>query len=188
MRFVHRLSLAAVALAISVPATAAGADFYLKLGGVKGESADKDHKNWIDVQSVSWGETMLQDRGGTLTIAGSSPPAGVQVAAVDVTGDGRARGRPVIRIDAKATEGETAASGEAPLGLATPLAQGSITLLVPAIQRCRVGESFPAATVEGGGKRYRLKNLVVTECRHVAPAANGQPMVSISFNYTKISW
>ncbi len=32
-------------------------DFYLKIEGIPGESQDSKHKEWIDVESWSWGET-----------------------------------------------------------------------------------------------------------------------------------
>lgn len=35
------------------PASAAATDYFLKIKGVEGESKDKDHKNWIDLLSVS---------------------------------------------------------------------------------------------------------------------------------------
>lgn len=33
------------------------ADYFLKLSGIEGESKDKTHKNEIDLESWSWGET-----------------------------------------------------------------------------------------------------------------------------------
>jgi len=35
----------------------ASVDYFLKIEGVEGESADKAHKGWIDLESWSWGET-----------------------------------------------------------------------------------------------------------------------------------
>ena len=32
-------------------------DFFLKLDGIKGESADAKHKDEIDIESFSWGMT-----------------------------------------------------------------------------------------------------------------------------------
>lgn len=42
-------------LALAAPAAEAAG--YLKFEGVKGESQDKDHQDWIDVISVDWGAT-----------------------------------------------------------------------------------------------------------------------------------
>ena len=33
------------------------ADYFLQITGVPGESTDAKHKDWIDVESWSWGET-----------------------------------------------------------------------------------------------------------------------------------
>jgi type VI secretion system secreted protein Hcp len=35
----------------------AAVDYFLRIAGVDGESADAKHKGWIDVESWSWGET-----------------------------------------------------------------------------------------------------------------------------------
>ena len=35
----------------------AAVDYFLKFDGIKGESADVKHKDEIDVESWSWGET-----------------------------------------------------------------------------------------------------------------------------------
>lgn len=37
------------------PAVNAAVDMFLKIEGVEGESRDKDHVGWIEVQSFSWG-------------------------------------------------------------------------------------------------------------------------------------
>jgi type VI secretion system secreted protein Hcp len=48
------LASCAVLLATSLPALAAQ-DYFLKIDGVAGESADKDHKGWINIDSFNWG-------------------------------------------------------------------------------------------------------------------------------------
>jgi type VI secretion system secreted protein Hcp len=61
---VRNLSLAsAVAMALGIPLDSSAAG-YLKMGDIKGESADADHKEWIDVLSWSWGMSE-GDRGKT---------------------------------------------------------------------------------------------------------------------------
>jgi type VI secretion system secreted protein Hcp len=37
---------------------------YLKLGDIKGEATDADHKEWIDIQSFSWGMSQTGVSGG----------------------------------------------------------------------------------------------------------------------------
>ena len=43
-------------LSISSPSSRSS-DYFLKIDGIKGESAEKAHKDWIDIQSFSWGAT-----------------------------------------------------------------------------------------------------------------------------------
>jgi len=45
------------------------ADYFLKIDGIEGESQDSKHKNEIDVESWSWGET---NTGGTAFAGGGS--------------------------------------------------------------------------------------------------------------------
>jgi type VI secretion system secreted protein Hcp len=49
----------------------ATADYFIKFDGIKGESADAKHKDEIDIESWSWGETHLGSTG-----AGSGAGAG----------------------------------------------------------------------------------------------------------------
>ena len=43
-------------------------DVYLQIDGIKGESADSAHKDWIELTSVSFG--VLQPRSATASSAG----------------------------------------------------------------------------------------------------------------------
>ena len=53
MKLIAKIFAAAAAAAMLVsPAYAGG---YLKVGDIKGESAQKDHDKWVDVLSVDWG-------------------------------------------------------------------------------------------------------------------------------------
>ena len=57
-RFVASLLMPACALALLLPASAPAArDFFLKLDGIPGESADDRHRDEIEVLSYSWGVT-----------------------------------------------------------------------------------------------------------------------------------
>jgi type VI secretion system secreted protein Hcp len=42
----------------------AAVDYFLKFDGIKGESTDAKHKDEIDVESWSWGETLARPAGG----------------------------------------------------------------------------------------------------------------------------
>jgi len=45
-------------------ADAAAADYYLKLGDIKGESTDGKHKDWIEIESFSFGVSTSISGGG----------------------------------------------------------------------------------------------------------------------------
>lgn len=45
-------------------AFAASVDYFLKIDGVPGESADAGHKDWINLESWSWGATQAGTGGG----------------------------------------------------------------------------------------------------------------------------
>ena len=49
----------------------AAVDYFIKFDGIKGESADAKHKDEIDVESWSWGET----HAGTGPAGGAGEPA-----------------------------------------------------------------------------------------------------------------
>jgi type VI protein secretion system component Hcp len=74
------LAIGIVAVALTAPAWGA-ADYYLKIEGVKGESRDSSatdgHKDWIELSSLTFADE-------------AAATGGVNVAAGDVDGDGRA--------------------------------------------------------------------------------------------------
>jgi len=39
-------------------------DYFLQIDGIPGESTDKDHKDWIDIESFSWGLTLVTSGAG----------------------------------------------------------------------------------------------------------------------------
>lgn len=43
-------------------------DVYLQIDGIKGESADTGHKNWIEISHASW--SVHQRRASTVSTAG----------------------------------------------------------------------------------------------------------------------
>jgi type VI secretion system secreted protein Hcp len=60
-------------VAASQPTTVASAA-YMKLGEIKGESIDAQHKEWIEVQSFSWGTSNAGRVGATAGIATPATP------------------------------------------------------------------------------------------------------------------
>src|SRR5688572_5355007 len=59
--------------AVATAPAAASTDYYLKIDGVRGESTQKDHKEWIDVLSYSWGQSNQRSGAGA---AAAGPPQG----------------------------------------------------------------------------------------------------------------
>lgn len=183
----------ALAVGLSAPGLAAGADYFLKLDGVGGETKGKhDHKDEIEILSFSFGASRadaLTD--GLMILRNSDDPAaakrvskveaiaikqkvaegkgGVSVAAGDVTGDG-----------------STAASGPAtgkrqhkPV-LAKPLDKGSIKL-AGSFASCNVGAAYPLIEVGGRDKGYRLGNVRVVDCGNGTMTANYDGLLIIRY-------
>jgi type VI secretion system secreted protein Hcp len=51
------LALVAPVTILTVSSTFGATDYYLKIDGIKGESADDKHRDWIELDSFSWGMT-----------------------------------------------------------------------------------------------------------------------------------
>ncbi len=51
------LALVAPVTILTVSNTFGAGDFHIKFEGIKGESTDEKHKDWIELQSFSWGVT-----------------------------------------------------------------------------------------------------------------------------------
>ena len=70
----HKIILASILVSLLVlpnvtnfiilRADAAQVDYFLKIEGVPGESSDSKHKDWIDIQSYSFGATQTASSGG----------------------------------------------------------------------------------------------------------------------------
>ncbi|MCE4557398.1 Hcp family type VI secretion system effector [Roseateles cellulosilyticus] len=62
-----RAALAAALLCLGVaaaPLAQAANSYYLKIDGIRGDSTDKSHKDWIDIDSFAWGLTAASSSGG----------------------------------------------------------------------------------------------------------------------------
>ena len=64
-RFSRTLALVAPTVALGVSSASAASDYFLKIEGIKGESTDSVHKDWIILESFSWGCTNAGARTGT---------------------------------------------------------------------------------------------------------------------------
>jgi hypothetical protein len=152
----HSLSAFAAAALAAGGASAAG---YLKFGDIKGEvDASKPGKEWIELESWSFGAAGFQ--GGT---------GGVRVAAGDVNADGKV---------------ESAAAS--PRDAASVPATGTLKTRVPAGQ-CKVGKRYPGAVLVTPTMRYELQNIMVSSCSASGSGGGDSlPMEEISFSYGKV--
>jgi hypothetical protein len=161
------LGMALATVAAASPAAAASVDYFLKIDGVEGESSaarDERHKDWIEVLSLRFA-------------GGASARGGVNVAAGDVNGDGRAESprRP-------AGPGRVAAPGgnPQPIGLLLPAVQKvrEAAARMPAWRGCRVGQRLTGVSLREAatGRTSRVLDAVVTAC-----AAE-----QVSFNFSKV--
>jgi len=70
----HLVAIAGIAILMAtvwpVPAMAA-VDMFIKIDGIDGESRDKDHSGWIEVESFSWGASRGGNRQADSVIPGS---------------------------------------------------------------------------------------------------------------------
>lgn len=57
-------TLALIAPTMALMATHADAALYIKFDGIDGESTSVDHKDWIIVESMSWGADAVRSAGG----------------------------------------------------------------------------------------------------------------------------
>ena len=151
-------ALAAPALAPN-PAYAASADYYLKLGDIKGEAAARSGAGkHIEILSWSWGATMAA--GGDGTVAGAAGDAKYGAVAGAHRDDS---------LTEKRQHGWVA--------VAKPLDRGAVRVKVkfPWLD-CKAGAAFPDAVLQNDAGRYEFKDAIITGC---APD-------SVSLNYGKV--
>lgn len=201
-RFSRTLRLcagAAVAAVLCAPAIAA--DFYLKLGDIKGETTREGPNNPLAVESFHWGTTQtaaaanLNSSKSNLNreIAVSDPgvpkdPRAIavndpgaegskspkRVAAADLDGDGRPD---------EARQVDKASPLLAAAKLAKPLAQGSVTLVMAA-GACSVGARYPMAELGTGAYTYEFQDVIITSCAKTG--GGSRPLEEVSFNYSRV--
>lgn len=189
----------ALAMALCTPALAA--DYYLKLGDIKGETTRRGVSGQIEVQSFHWStplpasEANLNSSKSNLNseIAVSDPgapkdPKGIavhdpgadgpknpkRVASADLDGDGRP--------DAARTV-DKASPLLAAAKLAKPLEQGSVVLVIAA-GACSVGASYPIAELTTPAYKYEFRDVVITSCTKASDGSS--PLEEISFNYSQV--
>ncbi|MEP6983462.1 MAG: hypothetical protein ABI853_07440 [Sphingomicrobium sp.] len=164
---------AAVAAPAPTPAYAASADYYLKLGDIKGEAAARSGAGKrIEILSWSWGATNAGDWDGTIKGAATTAKFGA------VAGAHR---------DDTVDPAEKRQHGWMPV--AQPLDRGAVRVKVkfPWLD-CKVGAAFPDAVLQNDAGRYEFKEVMITSCA-TAPSASGgaSPADEVSFNYAKVT-
>lgn len=207
-------ALAAIMLtAFATTSAAAAADYYLKLGDIKGEAAGKE--KWIEIQGWDWGRTAKVDsltikqsatdgaKGGNVEFewkveeGESAPPGDPDRPIVAGTVP-----NPAVGANEKLTVGgartETA-SGQAtgkrqhmPIRTRTtydaPLAKGSVWVRVSTPwAACRVGARYPSLELGGGAKRYVLQDVTVASCGGSGDA-DDRPTEEVAFYYNRIAF
>lgn len=141
---------------------------YMKYDDIKGEVTEgSDHDAWIELVSVSMAP---------------EPRSGVNVAAGDVTGDGRSAARARTRASAEIRGVTARGTTPVPVGLLLPAIQKvrQAAAARPSGSECRIGAvTRPVAISESeSGATGRILDATVTGCT----------AEQISFNFTKIEW
>jgi hypothetical protein len=188
----HAITALALASACGVLATAgpasASTDVFIKLGDIKGESAEgtagKDHKEWIEVQSFTWGAgTSRGDHTGDdpFSFGADAPTSSDSGPGAELSGgSGKI---PAVRPGSRGPVGGLTARGSDP---------DRIALLLPAVQTVR------EAVVKRDGRACAAgRALGIVEMREEPSGATGRILDArisacsagqISFNFSKIVW
>ena len=137
-------------------------------------------------EDINIGVGELQESGeAEITLKGSkihenSASGGVQVAAGDIDGDGRAD---VVSPRDAASGLATGKRMHKPVTFPTPRDKGSLTIRGK-FPGCVVGARYPVMKLGNAAKRYTLQDAIITSCRTVRGTAAA--MEEVSFNYAKI--
>lgn len=167
------LLLLGVVFLVLVFAESAHSAAYMKLGDIKGEATHKDHKGWIEINSVSTPLMQASDVAKPAATARS----GVSVATGDVTGDGVAAVKTIPKRNYE------------PIKFSKPIDK-STPLLRKAAQD---GTVFATAIVDvddpdnpGQMLRYELKNVFITSYQTAGAASSSAPQEGLSLNYEEV--
>ncbi|HXH53388.1 MAG TPA: type VI secretion system tube protein Hcp [Sphingomicrobium sp.] len=164
-RLFKMIALGSVLVVGQFAGAAVAADYFLKLGDIKGESADKGHKGEIEVQSWSWGATN---------------PGSAKVSVSDLSFTGKrdsASGQPsgrVSKVDSFTVKQSAAPPDPAGDGgakkidkstpkLAEARGAGSVTVS-GRLPGCSVGTLYADALLGGPNARFELRDVVITAC------------------------
>lgn len=165
-----RATAVALASLLAVPPALAASGYFLKIDGVKGESAARAADGQVQLESFSWGATQ-----GKSSVAGGSGGGKVNVQDLSVskrvdareTGSGMATGKRQHAPAAAADATATASAAPAPAhgeGLSFVVNAHDDPNTRALLAACASGQHIPRAVLTGGGQRYELKDVVVTSC------------------------
>lgn len=178
-------AISTVSLCIANVRARAAYDAYLKIEGLDGGSKDPGHMGWIGITRVASGDL----NGDAMADREASVPS-VSELTVRKAGGTNAAAKP-------SKPGTTAnQASQAPRDVASGQASGKrmhkpfvivkeIDVASPKLyEACSTGKHFLSATVEMGGKQYKLYDVVIAS---VQKSGGGErPMETISLNFTKI--
>lgn len=148
---------------------------YLKIGDIKGESTDSEHKDWIELQSFSFGTSQSGMRESPTKQSSDRDAA-----------TGQASGK------RDAASGQATGKRDAASGLPTGKRQHEPIIFVKRIDKASpilakaMADGTVFKTVEIGDEyiKYELQNVMVSSIQ--ASGGGDVPMEEISFNYDKI--
>ena len=192
---------ASLVLVGASPALAAGADYFLKLGGVDGDTKGKArdrHKDEIEILSYSFGASQAAKVSKVDAI--SIKQTSVQGADGNGQADALTDGLMILRNTNEAPkggvsvaagdvtgDGKPAASGlptskrqHKPFAVTKPLNSGSI-MLKGSFAACSVGAAYPLIEVGGRGKGYKLTNVQVVDCGNGTMTANYDGLLIVRY-------
>lgn len=179
-------AVSAVSVCIANVRARAAYDAYLKIEGLDGGSKDPGHMGWIGITRVASGDL----NGDAMADREASVPSVSELTVRKAGGTNTAAGKP-------SKPGTTANRAvQAPRDVASGQAAGrrmhkplvivkEIDVASPKLyEACSTGKHFLSATVEMGGKQYKLYDVVIAS---VQKSGGGErPMETITLNFTKI--
>ncbi len=143
----------------SLAASPADAAAFMKYDGIDGESVDREHKDWIDIVSWSWG-SVREGRSGRRG-SGQAPRDGSS-GDISVT---KYIDKASPKLAQACTSGERAGKVEIHLSAGGSDRSDRPTYLT-----------------------YVLKDVMITSCQPSSTGAGDRPTENITLNYTEIEW
>jgi type VI protein secretion system component Hcp len=165
MRHSALVALSTASALFAAVSAFAASDYYLKLGDIKGESAEHAAQATLQVSAFSWGANQA---GSSHTVSGGGK-ASMQDLSVTRAAAPRdaASGMPTGKRQHKpvmlTADGEGAAdSAMRTVNVSIPAADSATTQSLD--RACASGNHIESAELGGKGERYKLSDVVVSSC------------------------